>query len=73
MARKRKGPGRPRTTGGGTAVAVRLQDELLRELDRWRKKQGGALAQSRSAAIQQLIASGLAAAQQGEPADDCGC
>ena len=49
--------GRPPTTGTGTLVGVRLQDGLLRDVDKWGSGQGGL---SRPEAIRRLLEQALA-------------
>ncbi|BBC74402.1 conserved hypothetical protein [Altererythrobacter sp. B11] len=49
----KKSRGRPVTTGTGTMIGVRLQDEQLRRLDSWIEEAGGHL--SRPEAIRRLL------------------
>ena len=60
----KKGRGRPRTTGPGTGIMVRAQDDLLAALDDWIDGQREADL-SRPEAIRRLVEIGLAA---GKPA-----
>jgi hypothetical protein len=55
--RKRNGPGRPRTTGTGKLVGVRVQKPLAARIEQWRKSKGGDL--SEPSAMRQLIDLGL--------------
>jgi hypothetical protein len=55
-ARKR-GPGRPPTTGIGMLVGLRCHKDFLKRVDAWRSKQPGT--PSRPAAITQLAEMGL--------------
>ena len=62
MAKKRRGPGRPKTTGRGTLIGVRCHKEFLAGLDKWRGLQPGAV--SRPDALRQLAEIGLVNARQ---------
>jgi hypothetical protein len=53
----KKSRGRPKTTGTGTLIGVRLQDDALAKLDAWAAKQDGEL--SRPEAIRRLVEMGL--------------
>jgi hypothetical protein len=55
---KKRGRGRPKTTGRGEAVLLRLHPPLITALDRWAKRQEGSV--SRPEAIRRLIEQGLA-------------
>jgi hypothetical protein len=57
MIDKRRGPGRPVTTGKGTPIVVRCHDEFLSAIDAWREKQN--VPPSRPAAIRYLAEVGL--------------
>jgi hypothetical protein len=59
---KSKKIGRPRTTGPGEQVVVRLHDPLLGAIDEWRSAQESE--PTRAEALRRLAARGLAA---GEP------
>jgi hypothetical protein len=52
MAKKKRGRGRPVTTGRGILIGVRCHKPLLTLLDRWRKQQGAEI--SRPDALRQL-------------------
>lgn len=54
----KKSRGRPKTTGTGTLLGVRLQPEALAKVDAWAKKHE---APSRPEAIRRLVELGLAA------------
>ena len=49
----KKGRGRPKTTGRGEGILVRLHDAQLSALDRWREQQGNEV--SRPEAIRRLV------------------
>jgi hypothetical protein len=53
--------GRP-ATGNDAVRAVRLPDDLVKEIDRWAKRQGGKKTPTRSEAIRRLIEIGLSKA-----------
>ena len=55
--KKKRKPGRPRTTGRGTAVMVRMHEEQLAAVDAWARQ--GSKPLSRPEAIRQLVAIGL--------------
>ena len=57
-SKKRRGPGRPPTTGIGKLVGVRCHKEFLKRVDKWRARQGGI---SRPDAIRRLAEVGLQA------------
>jgi hypothetical protein len=65
MAKKKRRPGRPRTTGRGTAIMVRMHEEQLAAIDAWARQ--GTKQLSRPEAIRQLVAIGLYAARRGSP------
>jgi hypothetical protein len=52
----KRGRGRPKTTGRGTGIMVRLHGRHLTGIDEWRKRSGGV---SRPEAIRQLISIAL--------------
>jgi hypothetical protein len=54
---KKRGRGRPPTTGKGTLVGVRLQDELLSDIDDFAEAQFNPL--TRPEAIRLLVETGL--------------
>jgi hypothetical protein len=56
-SKKRRGPGRPPTTGIGKLVGIRCHKEFLKRVDKWRAIQGGI---SRPDAIRRLSEMGLA-------------
>jgi hypothetical protein len=56
-SKKRRGPGRPPTTGIGKLVGIRCHKEFLTRVDKWRAAQGGI---SRPDAIRKLAEMGLA-------------
>lgn len=58
IPKKRRRRGRPKTTGRGEAVLLRLHPPLITAVDKWAKRQEGAL--SRPEAIRRLIEQGLA-------------
>ena len=41
MAKERRKPGRPKTTGPGTQVVLRCHEDFLVAVDRWRERQNG--------------------------------
>jgi hypothetical protein len=53
VAEKKRKVGRPRTTGPGYAIQIRVHDNFLTALDSWREKQRGRKL-SRPEAIRQL-------------------
>jgi hypothetical protein len=53
----KKSRGRPKTTGTGTLIGVRLQTETLNRLDDWRSDLDGE--PSRPEAIRRLVERGL--------------
>jgi hypothetical protein len=55
--KKKRKPGRPRTTGRGTPVMVRMHEEQLAAVDAWARQ--GRKPLSRPEAIRQLVAIGL--------------
>jgi hypothetical protein len=57
---KKRGRGRPPTTGIGTSLNVRLHDEALRRLDTWIARQGESDL-SRPEAIRRLVDEALTA------------
>jgi hypothetical protein len=63
MARQTKRRvGRPKTTGPGTLIGIRLQRRDLKDLDDWRKREGV----SRQEAIRRFIRASLAPTRPGE-------
>lgn len=56
---KRRGPGRPKTTGKGAQIGMRWQAPLLAAIDAWRAEQDDE--PSRAEAIRRLVERGLAA------------
>jgi hypothetical protein len=56
-ATRKRGPGRPPTTGIGVAVLLRCHEHFLTAVDRWRAKQEGEV--SRPDAIRRLAEIGL--------------
>ncbi len=62
---RRKKVGRPRTTGTGEQVIVRLHEPMLGMIDRWAAGQDDAL--SRPEAIRRLLALALAADHGAKP------
>jgi hypothetical protein len=64
MAKKKRGPGRPPTTGPGYAIQIRVHPNFLQALDEWRERQnGGAI--SRPEAVRQLAWLALLSAGKG--------
>jgi hypothetical protein len=57
MAKKRKGPGRPPTTGPGEQVKLRCHADFLKAVDAWIARNGGNI--SRPRAIMMLARLGL--------------
>jgi hypothetical protein len=55
--RKKRGVGRPRTTGPGTLVGIRCHKEFLKRVDDWQARKAPVL--SRPQAIMQLAEIGL--------------
>jgi hypothetical protein len=63
MARQTKPRvGRPKTTGPGTLIGIRLQSRDLKDLDDWCKREGV----SRQEAIRRFIRARLAASRSGK-------
>jgi hypothetical protein len=60
-APRKRGPGRPPTTGIGVAVLLRCHEHFLTAVDRWRAQQDGQV--SRPDAIRRLAEMELARAQ----------
>jgi hypothetical protein len=56
--------GRPKTTGPGTLIGIRLQDPDLNPVEAWSKHEGVTLQE----AIRRLIRLGLAASRSGKKA-----
>ena len=56
--------GRPKTTGIGTPVGARWQDDHLAEIDAWRRAQADL--PTRPEAIRRLVRLGLDAAKRGK-------
>jgi hypothetical protein len=65
MAKKTKKRGRPKTTGAGVSVQVRMQPDFLAMLDAWRAAQPGGL--TRPQAIRWLTEMSLRAAAKVVP------
>jgi hypothetical protein len=57
----KKSRGRPKTTGTGTAQLVRMHDDQIRAIDKWRHDQDV----SRPEAIRRLVELGLKAKAKG--------
>jgi hypothetical protein len=57
MANPKRGRGRPRTTGPGRTIGVRLHADLIGALDAWIARQASAV--SRPEAIRVILANGL--------------
>jgi hypothetical protein len=55
--------GRPATTGAGTFIGVRLQDDDLSEVDAWRRRTDDL--PTRPEAIRRLMRRGLEASKKG--------
>ena len=53
MAKERRKPGRPKTTGPGTQVVLRCHEDFLAAVDQWRERQNGDKL-TRARAIMQL-------------------
>jgi metal-responsive CopG/Arc/MetJ family transcriptional regulator len=64
MTRQKKPAGRPKTTGKGTLIGIRLHDPDLEELDAWCEREGA----SRQEAIRLFIRLGLGASRPGKKA-----
>jgi hypothetical protein len=60
-SKKRRGPGRPPTTGIGKLIGIRCHKEFLKRVDRWRADHEGI---SRPQAIRRLAEMGLAAVDE---------
>jgi hypothetical protein len=56
-AKKKRGPGRPPTTGIGKLLGVRAHPPLIKRIDEWAAKQSDT--PSRSEAMRRLIERGL--------------
>ena len=57
-ASKKRGRGRPKTTGAGVQVVVRLHDPMLGSIDRWRSSQEDA--PTRAETMRRLVEQALA-------------
>jgi len=56
----KKSRGRPKTTGTGTFVGVRVHEPMLSEIDKWAMRNGGL---SRPEAIRRIVEQALRSAE----------